>query len=163
MPPRMQRDYCHPGLAFHLTRIGPLGVVVWNGTPATNAIFEDHCRVMARWVELEGPFEVVLNVAGDFAPNMSQRRIVASYGEAMGLENIRRIAILTDSALARGALLVMTWLTRTKSIQTLGFRPSEVSSALAWLREVSSIDVEAALAARARAELAFRESLAISG
>lgn len=152
-------EHIQPDHAFQLSRLGPLGVIVWNGQPPNDRVFEEHCVVASDWVRDGGPFRVFLNVAGSFVPTMAQRRIVASYGEAMGLDAIRRIAILTDSALARGALLVLTWLARSKSIETRGFRPSEARAALAWLEEVEpGLDLAGAIDSVRRAEERFLAS-----
>lgn len=157
-------EFVHPDLAYQLTRLGPLGIVVWNGEPPDDAAFESHCIVASEWVRDGGPFTVFLNVAGSFTPSASQRQIVAGHREEMGLAAIHRIAILTDSALARGALMVLTWLARSKSIETRGFRPHEVVLALDWLEEsVPGIDVAGAIAACERAESRFRESRTATG
>lgn len=156
-------EYVHPELAFQLTRIGSLGIIVWNGAPPNDAVFEDHCRVVSEWVREGGPFTVFLNIAERFTPSANQRRIVAAHGEAMAIPSVLRIAILTESALTRSALLVLTWLTRARTIETLGFRPSEVRPALAWLEAVEPIDVEAAVAACERARVRFLRESAAAG
>lgn len=98
-------------------------------------------------------------------PSASQRRIVAGYREEMGIAQVARIAILTESALARSAMLVLTWLARSRSVETKGFRPHDVRAALAWLEEAAPgrVDFEAAIAACARAEQRFRDSQTAAG
>lgn len=156
-------EFVQRELAFQLNRIGPLGIIVWNGVPPNDSVFEEHCIVVERWVAESGPLSVFLNVAGDFVPSAAQRRIVASYSDPMALPNIRRIAILTNSAAVRGALLVLTWLARSKTIEPRGFAPPDPRAALEWLDEAVSIDIEAAIAACARANERFRAAKAAAG
>ena len=153
-------EHVHPDLAFQMTRIGALGIIVWNGVPPNDRVFEEHCHVSKAWVREHGPFGVFLNVAGSFVPSAAQRQIVAAYREDMGIAHIPRIAILTDSTLARSAMLVLTWLARSRSVETRGFRPGEIATALAWLEQVApgAVDVEKALAAVKRAEKRFAAS-----
>jgi len=158
-------EYVHPEFAFQITRLGRLGIIVWNGEPPNDRVFEDHCVVVSDSVREHGAFSVFLNVAGSFAPSAAQRRIVAEYSEAMQLKAIGRIAIITDSALARGALLVLTWLTRARTIEIVGFRASEKHSALGWLAEhdADAVDVTAAIDACSRAEKHFRDACTAVG
>jgi hypothetical protein len=68
--------------------------------------------------------------------------------ESQGSKPLKRIALLTDSALARGSLTAYGWLVGSR-VRYKAYRPTEGEAALAWLAEQVRFDL-----AQARAALA---------
>ena len=52
-------------------------------------------------------------------------------------------------------MLVLTWLSRSRAVETKGFRTSDVEGAVSWLAEVANFDPAAVIDAVARAEGVF--------
>jgi len=99
-------------------------------------------------VDRMGPGKGLLMFAPDAAPTSEQRRmIVEEYGERTGIKNFRRVALLTNSAIGRGVLTALSWLTSGTRTRTRAWKPKEWHAALSWLREDVDFDVNAAVTA----------------
>jgi hypothetical protein len=106
---------------------------------------DDEWVAMLDWGQLHA-----VGVTGTLTLNLDVK--VSSKQRSLALEspsnkNLKRIALLTDSALARGSLTAFGWLVGAK-LRYKAYRPSEGEAALTWLGEQVRFDL-----ARARAAL----------
>lgn len=77
--------------------------------------------------------------------NSHQRKLVVSWLEGKGMIPSSRNALLTDSAMMRGALTAFAWITRS---ETKAFEPGEGAQAAAWITRglvAKPAEVESAL------------------
>lgn len=118
--------------AFYYVRFGKLGIIVWTAHGVTNQDFEEHCHVVADSVRQLGPAPLFFNWAGGFVPSAPQRAILGQHHEAMGVNALERLAIISDSPLMRGTITAISWFVpgmhRAKS-----FLSTDVHVATRWL------------------------------
>ncbi len=74
-------------------------------------------------------------------PSPAQRRRIAARQQ---VGDYVRMAIVTESPVARGAITVLAWLFKSQA-HTRAFAPSEARQALEWLNEAASFDLEQGL------------------
>jgi hypothetical protein len=142
-------DFAHvsDSKAFYLERVGSVGVIVWTDGSVTKEGFEEHCDAIARSVRLLGPAKLFLNWSPYFSPTAKQRSLVKEHEVAMGLPQLERLALISDSGVVRGAITALSWLAPSLRNHK-AFAPKDVRSALDWLAGASTYDrqtVEGAL------------------
>jgi hypothetical protein len=78
------------------------------------------------------------------SPSAQQRSYLHDQRNRFGLSHplrLQRIAIITDSALAVGAITAFGWLlSRHTKVRTKAYRPTQVESAIEWLAETSNFN-----------------------
>jgi hypothetical protein len=84
-------------------------------------------------------------------PNAGQRRMVSDHLVEHQLPRMQRVALLTDSAAVRGAMMAFGWIMPNASLRA--FAPSDVTGCLRWLREVGVFDQKLAAEAWSEARL----------
>lgn len=124
-------------------RVGPLAVNVNNSKTPTDKEVREYMQATIR--AARGDFaQVSLSCFVHQVPNANQRKIILEEMEQNRLPPLARTALLTDSALMRGALTAYSWLTRSDSDS---FAISDRRRALVWLAERATFDVDEGLAA----------------
>jgi hypothetical protein len=120
-------------------RVGPLALVV-GGDSWDDAAWREHCELFAKMVEHFGAARLVFNLSPRRGPTSAQRRLLSlEYHTRNRIDEVRRFAMLTESALVRGALTALGWFAqRTK---TSAYPPAKAMEALAWLRQDTAFDV----------------------
>ena len=87
--------------------------------------------------------------ASKATPTAAQRKQLEAEEARFAFGNVERNAILSDSAVVRGAITAIQWLLRSKA-QMKAFRVDHVTQALQWLHEREPFDLaEAETTARA--------------
>jgi hypothetical protein len=135
------KTYLSPSKSIYSIVVDELTVGYMRGD-----IKDDEWIAMLEWGQVHA-----IGVTGTLTMNIDlnvsskQRRLAM---DSPTNANLKRIALLTDSALARGSLTAYGWLVGAK-LKYRAFRPSEGEAALAWLAEHVRFD-----RARARAALA---------
>ncbi len=76
------------------------------------------------------------------APDANIRKASADFIRARNIPDFKRIALLTESSIARGAMTAFGWLMRKSLLRP--FKPSEYREAIDWLREGATFDVSEA-------------------
>lgn len=136
-----------------ITRDGGLASVrigrLWLAASGARAIADDAWReyleCSAASVKIDGPFHGVLFWAPTHGPSAAQRKMLThEFAESIRLDEQRRVALISDSALVRGTLTAINWFARKN---TVAFAPGEVRRAFDWLAEEIAFD--RALAQRA--------------
>jgi hypothetical protein len=126
-------------------RVGELSVQTTSARPIVDAEWDqyiENCK--AEFAEEGGLPVAVLQYSLVVFPSATQRRELESAQAAFGsYEDIKRVAIITDSALARGAMAAILWLLRLKT-QVRGFSRRDVRGALQWLAQVARFSEEEA-------------------
>jgi hypothetical protein len=150
----MARTWNTRGKELCLGRVGPLALVV-AGNSWDDAAWREHCSLYAKMVADCGAARAVFNLSPRAGPSSSQRRMLMSeYRERNRIDEVRRFAILTESALVRGVLTALGWF--AQGTKTAAYAPTKATEALAWLREDVAFDV-------ADAVTAFRELMTDAG
>lgn len=77
-------------------------------------------------------------------PNAVQRQMASDFIVGNNVRPIGRVAVLTDSAILRGAMTAFGWLMPKMHVRA--FRADDSASALQWLREAGAFDESQAMA-----------------
>jgi len=101
-------------------------------------------------VTSSGPFHGILFWSLRQGPSTRQRKMLTDeFAQAVRLDEQRRVALISDSALVRGTITAINWLARKKMA---AFAPRELALALDWLAEDVDFD-------RAQAESALDQTI----
>jgi hypothetical protein len=102
----------------------------WKQTLAGSLDLERH---------LGGPATRVLSYFPDGTPSAAQRRMSVEATQKSRLAD--RVALLSDSALTRGAFTAIQWMLGQQTLHK-AFTPRDVRPAIAWLAEGDAFDAE---------------------
>ncbi len=80
-------------------------------------------------------------------PSAKQRQAMVASGVGRAMLQQSHAALLTGSALVRGAVTALGWVARADRIQQRAFRPEEAKKALIWLEASGPIDFAAVMPA----------------
>lgn len=136
-------SFTSKSLAFHVVRVGPLGVIVWRDPPISDDEFAEHLDVFANAATQLGPAAVVLNHSENFRPSPRQRAMVKDNAARMGTARLERLALIAGTTVVRGALTAITWIL-PEQWETRAFPPNELEEALQWLRLGRAFDIQLA-------------------
>lgn len=116
-----------------LTCVGPGQV--------SDDLWTEHLSQVAEFLS-ERTFTSALNYTPHFAPNTTQRHIMQKRKtELAASDNVKKIALLSDSAFVRGGVTALQWIMKFDSA-VKPFKPDMYREALAWLREFTRFDVD---------------------
>jgi hypothetical protein len=87
-------------------------------------------------------------------PNARQRQAMSEFFARHRLEKLKRIALVTDNVLVRGALTAFGWI--VPKVRVNAFRSAEAASGFQWLHEASSFN-------QSEAMLAWQDALTTLG
>jgi hypothetical protein len=124
-------------------RVGPLAVNVNVDRTITDTHIRDYMKVVIAAARGEWA-RVSLSYFAHDVPNARQRQIIVDELKRNGVPHPERTAILTDSALMRGALTAYSWLTGSDARSCA---VADRRQALVWLAEKAPFDVDEALGA----------------
>jgi hypothetical protein len=105
-----------------------------------DAEWREHCENMRALNRQSTPCYSALILAIVAGPNSAQRQMLA---EEYHDVSIRRMALLTQSVVARGGLTAIGWLL---SVKVKAYAPREHQKALHWLRQEATFDETEAMA-----------------
>jgi hypothetical protein len=127
-------------------RVGELSVQTTSVRPISDVDWREYLdNCMDEFEESGAMAKAVLQYSLVTSPTARQRKELDAVQTRMGpFGTIRRVAIVTDSAMARGAMAVIVWLFRLE-VPIKGFAGHEVDRALRWLAEVANFSHEEAL------------------
>jgi hypothetical protein len=113
------------------SRIGKLWLAASGDRPITDLTWREYLDQAAASVKSAGPFSGLLFWAPKHGPSGSQRRMLTrEYAESVRLDAQRHVALVSDSALVRGTITAINWITRSNM---LAFAPQGSREALDWL------------------------------
>jgi hypothetical protein len=125
--------FATPGKEMVLAKSGPV-VMIFGRSECTDEAWAQWCQV-CRHVTLEHPNAGRVNLTyflpGVAAPTAKQRKMLT---DTANLGHMTRLAILSDSALFRGAIVALSWMSLSKSL-TQSFPPTDYWDALRWLEQ----------------------------
>jgi len=113
----------------------PVVVITIPKEPFDQAGFDDHCKKIFRYYERGQSFGWVFDVRNSAVLTAGQRRTIAEQTDALSTRypQIRCFAaVVVSSAVQRGIVRAITWLTR-QPLPTQIF--SSVDEAVAWVRK----------------------------
>jgi hypothetical protein len=125
--------------AFAEARCGDL-LISASARAFDDAEWREHCDNMRTLNNLSTPCYSAIILAIVAGPNSAQRQILA---EEYRDVTIRRMALLTESIVARGGLTAIGWLL---SVKVKAYAPREHGKALDWLRQEATFDTSEAMA-----------------
>jgi hypothetical protein len=127
------RVYKTTGGELYQCALGGFSVIVSGSRPYSEACWAEYIQICRDSMKADGMPKVVLNWAPIVGPNAAQRK---RFNVELAPElEIERVALVSDMALVRGALLAMTWFTQGKPV-VRPFSPAHLEEGLAWLREL---------------------------
>jgi hypothetical protein len=143
---------------FVINHDGDLMITVSPVEPWSDAIWREYLELIATYHERFGVQPGVLNFSPTQSPSATQRNILGTeFKDKTHVAELRRVVVLTDSALARGVLTALTWLLpNSRKMHQMAFKSTELDEALEWLAKDLTFDV-------ARARALYREMLAVGG
>lgn len=134
-----------------------LMVYVWADHPVTDEVYREYLAQNVRYIEDCGPITAYLIVSPSFAPSLRQRGMMKDSEAALRFENVRAIALVTDSTVARGVLTALAWTFPDRKRALKAFGMTELGPAGTWLASQGTrapIDAIVAKVAELRGKLA---------
>ena len=134
-----------------------LMLYVWADHPVTDEVYREYLAGHVRFIEASPPITAYLVVSPSFAPSLRQRGIMKDSERALRFENVRAIALVSDSTVARGVLQAIAWTFPDKKRALKAFGMTELGAAGTWLAGQgirAPIDAIVAKVAELRGELA---------
>jgi hypothetical protein len=120
------------------TRVGNLWLMATGSRPIQDETWRQYLEHSAASVVARGPFHGVLTWAPKHGPSTSQRRMLTGeFAEAIRLDAQRRVAVVSESAFARGTMTAINWLAKKN---LAAFAPREIDLAFDWLEEDIEFD-----------------------
>ncbi len=124
---------------FRTELVDDLLIVVSLGSNWSDGCWREQLQQSIDLAKTQGMYSAVLTWSPIGQPTSRQRRLAKDMLAELDLTKISRQALVTDSALVRGALTAISWLA-SLPYPIKPFKPSEVEHAIAWLCAVSSAD-----------------------
>lgn len=136
-----------PDKTFALNHDGELMLSVCPPTAWSDERWRAYLELIIEYNERFGRPLAVLNFSPP-TPSATQRAIMKTYASRMQIAEIKRFAVLSESAIVRGVMTALGWLipVRPGHMENKPFKPSEVDVALGWLAEVARFDKPRTLA-----------------
>jgi len=117
--------------------IDDLTVNVNGPEPFVDADWEAYALWTESLIKRGVPVKGALTFSPFQSPNAAQRdRLRRSLQH--GVQGSPRVAVLSDSAMVRGAMTALSWF--VKSVHAKGFRPMESDEAMKWLAQYLKFD-----------------------
>jgi len=114
-------------------------------------------NITPNWLADPASVPVVLTIAPSEGINAAQRAELNSPPNGAALKLLKRVAFCTDSALVRGAMTALLWLSRAR-VTLKPFRVSDRDNALDWLAEIAIFDRADVLAELRRMQAHLKDS-----
>jgi hypothetical protein len=122
------------------TRVGELQLVAQGQRAITDGEWRQNLDFIAECHRLYGPAKAAVVWSPKHSPTAKQRKmLVEDYSEFLAQQ--KKLAVVTESIIARGAATAVGWLT---TIKTRGFAPRECEEVFRWLADVCRFDLEEA-------------------
>jgi hypothetical protein len=132
------------GSEIVMGEVGQLCIIVSGRKPYSDATWDEYCKLCKELDVIGRNLRVVLNYSPIVGPSANQRR---KFTSELAEENkhFKRVVLVSDSALVRGALTATTWLSNA-SLQMRAFSPKHTEEGFRWLAEVADFQLESARA-----------------
>lgn len=123
----------------YFRQIDAIGISICVADRITNEDWKEYLLGGLRIARALGapPLVSLASFAGA-VPDASQRRMLAEHLVEHNLRPMVRAAVMTDSALIRGALTAFGWLVPKTTLRA--FQPQDLDLALTWLQKAASFD-----------------------
>jgi hypothetical protein len=119
-------------------RVGKLWLAASGRRPITDDAWREYLGHSVVSVRSDGPFHGVLFWAPKYGPSASQRKaLTGEFAQAVRLDAQRRVVLISGSALVRGTMTAINWITRST---LAAFAPTEGPRALEWLAKDVEFD-----------------------
>jgi hypothetical protein len=126
-------------------RVDQILLCVSGSKAITDTAMGMYIDFIVRSVKERGPFDGAFLFMPIHGPSTAQRRMLTERSAETQLDRASRIALLSDSAIVRGGITAIYWLTRGKN-ELKAFRPVVYRDAFEWLAAKARFDQEALLA-----------------
>ena len=140
--------------AFAMRSIGNIGFSVSPNREFRDDEWKEFNELLRRFIQSNGSPKYLLNYSLTHAPSAKQRKESDSEGNGE-LMPFAAIAIVSDSVLARGAMIAFQWLFKTK-IPMKAYSGAQSEAAVRWLCGLAGQDFEPTMTA-------FRELVVYAG
>jgi hypothetical protein len=119
--------------------------IVVCGEAWTDADWDAHLNNVETLVRTTGAPRAILLFAPLHGPTAKQRSAQQKRDSDLGVSELKVIAMISDSVLARGALTAISWLIPSKA-EIRAFKSTATMEALDWLAAREKIDKQQAIA-----------------
>jgi hypothetical protein len=117
--------------------VGELVIGVYGPRPWDDACWEVHCEQIRGVSELASP-RASLNYAPTRGPNAAQRKRTLAVNR-MGVASLRRVTLVTESALVRTVFTAFGWLVPGPEARV--YAPEGLEACLEWMAAAAIFDV----------------------
>jgi hypothetical protein len=107
--------------------------LVINVNANKGAIGDDTWDGYVAWCAHLSELPYVCTFAPWSSPSAPQRRKLSASPIALRMKDTRRLALLSESVMVRGAVTAMTWLTAS-TVQVKPFKPKDLARSIHWLK-----------------------------
>ncbi len=151
------RVYATKGREVVFAAVDDLLVQVISAPQVSDELWTEACEATTAFYREERPFSAQLAYSPSAGPNARQRDISKKYQEQWtGFDEIRHLALLTDSIIVRGAVTALSWIMPKQKFAMKAYACREHAAALKWLAAQGSFD-------ETEGTMLFRELVAYSG
>ncbi len=119
-------------------RIGQLWIGASGSQPIDDASWAEYVGLLERDIRINGPQTAVMQWIPDHYPSAKQRKVMTDRSEALRADDVRRLAFISDSLLARGCLTALSWV--VTSVEMKAYVRHDLGAALEWLGQVARFD-----------------------
>ncbi len=113
-------------------RVGELWILASGSRPIRDEGWTEYLEAAAQSVESDGPFTGLLIWTPIYGPSAPQRRqLTDDYGKRVRLDLQRRIVVISESTIARGAMTAISWFTSGAKFEC--YAAKDRDRAITWL------------------------------
>lgn len=124
-----------------MIRTGDLLIAAVNRKPITASVWDEYLNTLATLARNEGAATGGLQYTPDHGPNAAQRKALSLREDELGMDKLRRMAIVSDSVVVRGAVTAISWMIKSSAQTKISsFKPTDYSEAFRWLHEQVAFD-----------------------
>lgn len=125
-----------------IARTGELWLTAVGNERITDVSWQEYLEMAKASVAKHGPFTGLYLLYPKNGPSTAQRSMLtADYGQAVRIDMQRRVALITSSAVTRGAITAIGWFTKgATSVRAFSPSAPDRNKALDWLGEEIRFD-----------------------
>lgn len=134
----MSKVFKTAGGELYTVGIGRLAIIVSGTKSYSDEVWVEYCAICREMSNPALPYLAAFNYSPIVGPSASQRKTFNSEVGDLN-KHFKRVVLVSDSAIVRGALTATAWITRS-DMQMRPYSPARVDEGFAWLAEVAEFN-----------------------